>query len=560
MGRPAPGAPVIPVSSTVVAGLTGLVWAAVALARSGPIPPLYPDSGVFLRAMEAGAATPPDAPVTGLVVPHHLLAADLIARGFALAARRRPGRIVVLCPDHYSRGRTVFSVCGRDLASCLGPVAADRAGVAVLLRDPAVSVSNLFSHEHALQALLPFMAHHFRGVPVLAVAIRAKAPPADWERLTALLEGLVGPGALVVQSTDLSHGLPLHDAVRHDQETLRVLASEEPRAVGRLVQPRHLDGRGAMFVQMRLQCRRFGARPLVVASRNSSEYVREPLTTVTTYALVVYGPAGLSIRHDPTFVFAGDTFTGRRMARLLSRDEQARQLIDRAVTLLRPATVVLNLEGVLLEHRFDSAGPLDLAMPGRSTLGLLSSLGVKAVVLANNHAGDFGARARSRTRLALERAGFTVVDDGQTRDLGPFHLTALTDLDNRHPERVALLDRDRIARLRRPAPGKPWFAFVHWGQEWAVRPGPREEKLADLLEARGVELVIGCHSHTAGTLWLGGRSARLYSLGNFLFDQTDPRASGQLLEVRFFPQGTYALRLRPIGNLYGDLLKRRAPR
>jgi len=41
-----------------------------------------------------------------------------------------------------------------------------------------------------------------------------------------------------------------------------------------------------------------------------------------------------------------------------------------------------------------------------------------------------------------------------------------------------------------------------------------------------------------------------YSLGNFLFDQGAAKASGRLLELRVFGQGTIAARLIELPNLF----------
>jgi len=89
---------------------------------------------------------------------------------------------------------------------------------------------------------------------------------------------------------------------------------------------------------------------------------------------------------------------------------------------------------------------------------------------------------------------------------------------------------------------------MHWGREYAQDPGPREEALAARLEGKGVELIIGSHSHRAGGLICHRNSCRVFSLGNFIFDQHGPNISGALLEVIFFPQGTYFLRWHPWRN------------
>ncbi len=93
---------------------------------------------------------------------------------------------------------------------------------------------------------------------------------------------------------------------------------------------------------------------------------------------------------------------------------------------------------------------------------------------------------------------------------------------------------------------------MHWGEEFRAAPGPREEALAARLTARGVELIIGSHPHRAGALTGDRTQCLAFSLGNFIFDQRRPEVSGALLEVIFYPQGTYFLRLHPLGNLYGE--------
>ena len=50
----------------------------------------------------------------------------------------------------------------------------------------------------------------------------------------------------------------------------------------------------------------------------------------------------------------------------------------------------------------------------------------------------------------------------------------------------------------------------------------------------------------------GGEIAFVYSLGNFVFDQSRADATGALLEVRFFDQGTFFSRIIRIPNFYSN--------
>ena len=64
-------------------------------------------------------------------------------------------------------------------------------------------------------------------------------------------------------------------------------------------------------------------------------------------------------------------------------------------------------------------------------------------------------------------------------------------------------------------------------------------------------MAVGAHSHVASRqIEVTGRMPWVYSLGNFLFDQSGDRATGAVAEVRVFRQGTVALRLIPLPNLF----------
>jgi poly-gamma-glutamate synthesis protein (capsule biosynthesis protein) len=101
-------------------------------------------------------------------------------------------------------------------------------------------------------------------------------------------------------------------------------------------------------------------------------------------------------------------------------------------------------------------------------------------------------------------------------------------------------------------------AFVHWGEEYVAEAGAEERQIADRLAQCGVSLIVGGHSHQASggiEPLRGGAAQMVFSLGNFIFDQSAPRGSGALLELRVFAQGTVAARLVPVPNLF-DLTRR----
>jgi poly-gamma-glutamate synthesis protein (capsule biosynthesis protein) len=259
-------------------GLAGAVHAAAAdpadpAVASMPFPAQFVDAQPVLDAI--AAARPIElggAAVTGLVLPHHRVAADLIATGLVSAAQGpAPERIVLLTPDHFKRSPRAFASTLRDFDTALGRVPIDRAAVQQLLRSPEVSASILFEREHGIGELLPYIARLFPGVPLVPVAVRIGAGREQWDRLVDRLAPLVTSRTLIIQSTDFSHYLPREQAVRHDQQMLDIIAAGDFGGVARARQPAQLDSRGAQYIQMRLQKRVFGAEPIVYGNRNSAD-------------------------------------------------------------------------------------------------------------------------------------------------------------------------------------------------------------------------------------------------------------------------------------------------
>jgi poly-gamma-glutamate synthesis protein (capsule biosynthesis protein) len=196
---------------------------------------------------------------------------------------------------------------------------------------------------------------------------------------------------------------------------------------------------------------------------------------------------------------------------------------------------------------------LVLAMPASALEDWSRRLNVAGFALANNHALDLGPGGLAETRAELARLGIPAAGQGERLDLPGVSLVMLTDFDSNASQAEGLLTPELLDRLLLPDASRPVVAFVHWGQEWRTDPGPREMELAQAMRARGVAAIVGAHPHAASgapRALGGGDTLVIQSLGNFLFDQTGPRARGALAELRSFAQGTVFLRRLPLPQLY----------
>jgi AmmeMemoRadiSam system protein B len=567
----------VPVNSavTVVAILVSLVATTAAPAQPPrAIASLYAQSEPFLAAIEAERLQrAPEIKVTGIAVPHHLLAADLIARGFWAASGNRYDRVILLSPDHFSKSRRAFATTRRDIETVLGTIRADPAVAGALLSDSRLfDDSDLFRQEHGVAALLPFVRHFFPDASIVPIVVSYASTRADWDAAVAALRPFLGPTTLVVQSTDYSHYLTHAVALQRDQETLNIIAANDVNAVAGLVQPDHLDSKGSQYIQMRLQAEVNKAHGTVIASRSSSEYSAIGEKT-TSYVVTVYASdavSGEQLRygdHDVVY-FGGDTFIGRWVTQPLADPEVARRVVQVVRDITGGAPLIVNLEGVLLDDPPRGVNAdlhvihADLALP------ILKQLGVMAAGLANNHSNDLGRDGLAESVAILRRGGIAPLQHMQPVDLGSLGLrmsvVAVNFIganDYRHyPVAKSAADVQSLCRV---SARSPLIALVHWGEEYTRAARPADLAAAQALHGCGVAAVVGAHSHQAAAsidALQGGEFQVTFSLGNLLFDQKRDRASSALLELRRFKQGTFATRLIALPNLYelaaGELARR----
>ena len=257
------------------AGLIAQASQALAAAACPPgdadYPPFYDSADLFDRAIEKVADYPPsNVRLTGITVPHHLLADRLVALGFRAASGQSYKRIVVLTPDHFRRADKPFATTRRGFETVKGAVAADADAVSRLLQaGDWIEENCLFDRDHGIRAMLPFVKHYFPEAKILPVAISIRAGRSDWDRMADALAPLAGADTLIVESTDFSHYLPQHEARRFDQQTLNILASGSLDGIAALLQPQHADSVGALYIQAKVQKALFSALPLVIANENS---------------------------------------------------------------------------------------------------------------------------------------------------------------------------------------------------------------------------------------------------------------------------------------------------
>jgi AmmeMemoRadiSam system protein B/AmmeMemoRadiSam system protein A len=154
-------------------------------------------------------AAPGQAPAA-VIVPHagYVFSGATAGKGFASLAGAKVTRVILLGPSHYAdfRGAALPSPDITAFATPLGEMPVDRQAVAKLARYTEFGgPAGAHSREHCLEVELPFLQETLGRVPIVPILVGHATDRAQAVAIARRLADLVGPGTVVVVSSDFTH-------------------------------------------------------------------------------------------------------------------------------------------------------------------------------------------------------------------------------------------------------------------------------------------------------------------------------------------------------------------
>ncbi|MEK7073202.1 MAG: AmmeMemoRadiSam system protein B [Patescibacteria group bacterium] len=454
----------------------------------------------------------------GLILPHYLLAAPLIA-GAVSAFLEPPTRVIIIGPDHLERARASAVVSRASWKTPYGTLMPDSAA-ALLPETAAMNDEAVFDVEHSISTLVPFVKKSFPDATVMPVLVNSRLTDAQEAALADALP--VDERTLVIASVDFSHYQPDRVARFHDRTSRAALSYADPALVNDL----EIDSPPSLRVFLRLMQRRGALGMTVLGNKNSAQLAAQPdLPETTSVLLAAFAPADAKPEPLVTVLAVGDMMFDRAVRERMAKYGEAypftliRGTEDR---FFRGADIVTgNLEGAISNRRAPEK-TIDFAFD-RGVAKLLASLGFDVVSTANNHSLDQSTGGYDETQVALKEAGISGCGH-QVRDNGAPWTTTVRDqkvavlcynvTDNALDEKAA-----EAAVRAATAASDVVLVQVHWGAEYKPRPTTAQIALGRKFVEWGADAVIGSHPHVMQGMELSQGKPIFWSLGNFVFDQ-----------------------------------------
>lgn len=245
--------------------------------------PFVTDRAFYDAAFSALTPAPtPDGSLTGVLVSHHLVAASLMARAIGVAATQEPVTVVLISPDHFSRGAAPMTTVTARWLTPYVVLEPDMTGVATLAGGIYIQEqSNPFTTEHGILSITPFIAWAMPHARIVPLIIKDAAPAAAVREASALIGRL--PGRVVlIGSFDFTHDATMAQAEDNDQRSLPIVAALDEGRVDQVV----VDSHAGLATFLAAVKARQGSHFTLLDSTNSARLTgHHNQTDVTSYLI-----------------------------------------------------------------------------------------------------------------------------------------------------------------------------------------------------------------------------------------------------------------------------------
>lgn len=248
-------------------------------------------------------------------------------------------------------------------------------------------------------------------------------------------------------------------------------------------------------------------------------------------------------KEDVSIAVTGDVMFARNMPGVLSLDSSPFSGVSDVVS--NVDLLLINFENAATSSGDALKGDVPLKCDP-SYVPLAKANNVTVAGLANNHAMDYGITGMKDTIENLKNADITPMGAGNTEDEA--HQAVVKDVNGRKITILNYMDSNNFAEYSYDAmpyangssPGYSAYdsedaqkqisenndsdlivAYMHFGNEYSNSPNDDQVKIAHELIDYGADIVIGSHPHVTQGIEMYNGKPIFYSLGNFIFDQSN---------------------------------------
>jgi len=228
--------------------------------------------------------------VSGGVIPHHLLASDIIVGFFeSIPKDQTVERVVLIGPNHYERGDSIFTTSLNGWENPIGNVLPDIKAIEKM-RGKLSSLgvdADMMEQEHSIGGIIPFVSYYLPDAKIIPLSISRQAKLSDLEKLTSQLNKISNEKTIFISSVDFSHYLSFSEAEKNDKVTLDLLKTGNLDRLLELNED-YVDSPESLALLLLVMEEREIFSFEVLDHKNSADYTQKKEVETTSYYSLIY--------------------------------------------------------------------------------------------------------------------------------------------------------------------------------------------------------------------------------------------------------------------------------
>lgn len=223
------------------------------------------------------------------IVPHHILAEEMIDKFFKTISKKDMDCLVLLSPNHTNCGRYKIYTSNKDWDTGVGVLKSDNKTIEKLSFNKLISVdNNILQNEHGIGTLLPYIKYYMPNVKIVPIIISSNLEREEFARFKDLLwESLESKNTVVVGSVDFSHYLSCEQALLKDLEMKKIIENENLFKIERLNSD-YLDSPYVLLEILDFKKRKNANKCFWLEHKNAQDYLKNKVNETTTYRTFVF--------------------------------------------------------------------------------------------------------------------------------------------------------------------------------------------------------------------------------------------------------------------------------
>ncbi len=218
-----------------------------------------------------------------LIVPHHLLAKDLINQAMENTSQDYQ-TIILIGPNHFNLGQEEIQTTRYDWKTKFGNLSADKTLINKIIQNDYAKLNpDYFNTEHSVCGLVSFVRKQFPRANLVPLILKSTAPQEKNRKLGQFLAQNCDD-CLLLASLDFSHEVNEWQANINDQQSIKILTEVDEENLNQITCD-SLPSLEVLFTY--LKTKRVSQGKLINQS-NSNQISSQSLVTVTSYLTMIF--------------------------------------------------------------------------------------------------------------------------------------------------------------------------------------------------------------------------------------------------------------------------------